>query len=156
MGRLRSERVKRPQGETIRVYLDNVVRQVPVEVPPGQVSGDQPKDVPSGTNEQVLIDEDRSQVLAVWAASLLAPIAAELGAARETIVGQAGEIAALREERGRQSAELERAASTVVALSDQLTAADRTRQRDERRHRIGLAVAGTLAIVAAVAPAWVR
>ena len=95
-------------------------------------------------------------MMAAWVASLLAPIATELGQARETIVGQAGEIAALREERGRHVAELDRAASAVVALNDQLAAADRSRQRDVRRLSIALAVAGALAVAAGLAPAWVR
>ena len=57
---------------------------------------------------------------------------------------------------GRQGAELERATSTVVALSDELVAAESSRRREKRRAWIALAVLATLAIVAVVAPAWMR
>ena len=159
MGRLRSERVKRPQGESIRVYLDDAVRQVPTEVPPVEV----PRDVPPGASEQVPTGPDRSEALLAWTSSLLVPIAAELGEARQMLERQAGqlvekerEIGAIREERGRLTAELERAASTVAALSDQLTAAESIRRRTTRWAWIGLAVATVLVIAAVAAPAWVR
>jgi len=49
----------------------------------------------------------------------MAPLVAEVAASRQTIERQAGEISDLREERGRHTAELERAASTIVALGDE-------------------------------------
>jgi hypothetical protein len=100
--------------------------------------------------------EDRSQVMATWAASLLAPIAAELGEARQTIERQAGVVADLRETLGRQGAELERAASTVVALNDQLEATERTRRRVTRLLAIAVAVLAALLVLMLAAPAWVR
>jgi len=69
---------------------------------------------------------------------------------------QAGEVAALREERGRHVAELDRAASAVVALNDQLAAADRSRQHDVRRLSVALTVLAALTIAATSALAWVR
>src|SRR5438067_7736575 len=36
-GRLRSERIPRPQGDMIRVFLDQVPDEVPKQVPPGEV-----------------------------------------------------------------------------------------------------------------------
>ena len=48
--------------------------------------------------------------------SVVAPLVGQLDAQRQTIERQAEEIAGLREERGRQSAELERAAAALVAL----------------------------------------
>lgn len=50
-------------------------------------------------------------------ATVLGPLVGQLDAQRQTIERQADTIADLREERGRQSAELERAAGTVVALN---------------------------------------
>jgi hypothetical protein len=52
-------------------------------------------------------------------ATVLGPLVGQLDAPRQTIERQAEEIAGLREERGRQSAKLERAASTVVALGEE-------------------------------------
>ncbi len=81
---------------------------------------------------------------------------AELSLMRQANERQAGQLISQAETIGRTTAELERAASAVVALNDQLAAADRSRQRDTRRLSIALAVAATLAIVAGLAPGWVR
>jgi len=110
-------------------------------------------DVPPGTKWQVPADEDRLQAMATWAASLLAPIAAELGEARETIVSQANDLADLRERVGRQGAELERATSTVVALGDELAATEASRRRDARLLIAGAVLFACLALVAG-AMAW--
>jgi hypothetical protein len=48
---------------------------------------------------------------------IIAPLVAELAATRQTSERRADRIAELERENGRQGAELERAASTVVALS---------------------------------------
>jgi hypothetical protein len=50
----------------------------------------------------------------------MAALVAEVSASRQTIERQAGEIADLREERGRHTAELERAASAIVALGEEV------------------------------------
>ena len=50
-------------------------------------------------------------------ATVLGPLVVELGASRQANERQAEQIAQLREDRGRLTAELERAASTIVALS---------------------------------------
>ena len=92
---------------------------------------------------------DRSAALAAYNAQLVAPLAAVIEHQAETIRDQAERL-------GRQGAELERATSTVVALGDELAAAEASRRRDHRRLRIGLAVAGALAVVVGLAPAWVR
>ena len=91
---------------------------------------------------------------------ILAPIVAELQATREAseskdkaIERQADEIATLREERGRQGAEVEaerRAREQFVIERD---AAEASRRRDARRLRIVVVVAGVLAIAAILAPA---
>ncbi len=94
--------------------------------------------------------------MAAYNAQLIAPLTAVIEQQSATIERQAGEVADLREQRGRLTAELERAASAVVVLNDQLAAADRSRQRDVRRLSIALAVAGALAVAAGTAPAWVR
>ena len=93
--------------------------------------------------------EDRSQAMAAWAATLLGPLAAELGEARQTIERQAETI-------GRQGAELEAGRAEVTRVTTELAAAEMSRRRDTRRLRIGLAVAGALAVAAGTAPAWVR
>ena len=85
---------------------------------------------------------DPSQVPAPSAPEALAPLAEANQRQHETIE--------------RQSAELERAASTVAALGDELAAAELSGRRDRRRLAIGLAVASALAIGAVLASAWVR
>ncbi len=106
---------------------------------------------------------ERSAALAAYNAQLIAPLTAVIEQQAETIerqaeqlVGKEQEIGAIREERGRLGAELDRATSAVVALNDQLAAAELSRRRDTRRLSIALAVAGALAVAAGTAPAWVR
>ena len=75
-----------------------------------------------------------------------------------TLERQAGEMAATLLAEGRHLAELDRAASAVVALNDQLAAADRSRQRDVRRLSIALAVVCALLLAAGAlaAAGWTR
>ena len=87
--------------------------------------------------------------MTAWSEAFLAPLVARLGEQEAVIRGQAETI-------GRQTAELERAASTVLTLHDELVAAEASRRREHRRLRIGLAVAGALAVAAGLAPGWVR
>ena len=98
--------------------------------------------------------EDRWQAMATWAASLLVPIAAELGEARQTIERQAGEVADLREQRGRMATELERAASGLVAADGELAG----RQARIRLLTLTVAVLAILAVVAVTmaATGWLR
>ncbi len=104
-------------------------------------------------------DEDRSQALATWAASLLVPIAAELSEARKTIERQAGEVADLREERGRLTAELEAERATNNAYKSRLEAAEVSRRRVANRHLTlalaVLAVVATPALAALAVAPWV-
>jgi hypothetical protein len=69
-----------------------------------------PPSVPAGAEIM------RAEAMAAYTRSMLEPLV-------QTIERQAETIAELREERGRQSAELERAASIAVKLSDDLDAA---------------------------------
>ena len=86
--------------------------------------------------------------MAAYNAQLIAPLTAVIEQQSATIERQAGEVADLREQRGRLTAELERAASAVVALNDQLAAADRSRRRDVGRLSVALAVAFALLLAA--------
>ena len=148
-GQLEGERVQRPQGI---VYVVKLPADGAGTVQQPSATRQAPGDAPRGSAQA----DDRSQAMAAWAASLLAPIAAELGEARRTIERQAERLEAQAATIGRQGAELERAASTVVGLSDELAAAESSRRREHRRLRITLAVAGALAVAAGLAPAWVR
>ena len=147
-GTLRAEEARRPQGAVWLVSL-------PEDALPdaGQAS---PAAAPVATAPAA-----QTEALATWAASLLVPIAAELGEARQTIerqaaqlVGKEQEIGVIREERGRLTAELERAASTVAALDDALTA----HRRRIRAAAIIAAVLAALALAAGimVATGWLR
>lgn len=91
---------------------------------------------------------ERSAALAAYNAQLVAPLTAVIERRHETIVSQAEKLESQAKTIGRQGAELERATSAIVALGDELAAADRTRQRDVRRHWIALAAAATLAVAA--------
>jgi excisionase family DNA binding protein len=104
-GRLRSERVARPQGETIRVYLDGDVpgtfrgtsQASPEQVPP---------DVPPRYLSQVPTEIQRAEALAEYARKLLEPVVAELGEARRQIAEQAEELGRVKSELAAARAEL--------------------------------------------------
>ena len=163
-GRLEARRVLRPQGYAWEVRVPpcsepcSEAPDVGTHHAPGPGRPNAPRQAPEVAGPEAL-----GAWLVPVLTPILAPIVAELQATREagerkdqTIERQAGEIAALREERGRQSAELERAASAVLTLHDELAAAEASRRREHRWLRIGLAVAGALAVAAGTAPAWVR
>jgi hypothetical protein len=61
--------------------------------------------------------------------TVLGPLVGQVGVLRQTVERQFEEIAGLREERGRHAAELERAASTIVALGEEV---ERLRGPSER------------------------
>jgi excisionase family DNA binding protein len=148
-GQLDGERVQRPQGMVYVVRLPqdaaagaqqpSGTRQAPGDTPRGSVQGD-----------------DRSQAMATWAASLLAPIAAELGEARQTIERQAGELGDLREERGRLSVGLVEMTVRLVEAKAERDAAESNRRRLARLLSLAVAVLVALLVLALVAPAWVR
>ena len=159
-GRLEARQVLRPQGYAweVRVPPRSEAPDVDTLHAPGPGRPNAPREAPGVAGPEAL-----GAWLVPVLTPILAPIVAELQATREagerkdqTIERQAGEIAALREERGRQSAELDRAASAVLTLHDELAAAEASRRREHRWLRIGLAVAGALAVAAGTAPAWVR
>lgn len=107
-GSLRSERIPRPQGEMIRVYLDHVPGEVPEQVPPDVVPEDAPNEVPP-TFQTPVPDTARVEAMVsliqTTIATVLGPLVAEQTALRQTVERQAGEIAELREDRGRLTAE---------------------------------------------------
>ncbi len=153
-GTLEAEQLTRPQGIEYRVRLP---RDVPA--PLSDVTSPLAERSDSEPAPLTATAQDVSAAIGAAVAPLVERLAVQDATIAEqgrTIERQAGEIATLREERGRQGAELERAASAVVALNDQLAAADRSRQREVRRLSLALAVAGALAIAAGLAPVWVR
>ena len=157
-GQLEGERVQRPQGIVYVVKLP-VDGAVPVQEPPAT------RRAPGDTSRGSVQGDDRSQAMATWAASLLGPIAAELGEARQSILGQAETIRDQAETIGRQGAELaaERERGRMYHAEaerarDELATAEAFRRRNSRRLTITIAlvVAATLALAAGLAPAWVR
>jgi excisionase family DNA binding protein len=110
-GELRSERVRRPQGYAIRVYL-------PTQVPAAGTCQEVPahEDVPNGAAapaHQVPTDVQRAEALAAYGATLLAPVLADLERLQRENRDQAEQI-------GRLTAELEaaRAAGSVSRDTD--------------------------------------
>src|ERR671921_474255 len=79
-GRVRSERVSRPQGYTVRVYLD----QVPTQEPPLEGAAQEPPPTngqePPGTYQQAPADLVRAEAMAAYNRELVAPLVAELAA----------------------------------------------------------------------------
>ena len=95
-GSLRSERIARPQGEVIRVYLDQMPGEVPKQVPPNGVPRDVPTEVPPTSQAQVP-DTTRAEAMAALIsasiAPVLAPLVAELAASRQANERLAGQVA---------------------------------------------------------------
>jgi excisionase family DNA binding protein len=141
-GELEAERVVRPQGTAflVRVASDEPLRTEETPATPQDVPGTN-QDAPAGT-EQL--------------ATVVIPLIAQIDGLRQTVDRQADTIRDQAERLGRQGAELERATSALVALGDELASAEASRRRDHRRLRIGLVVAGAVAIAATLAPGWVR
>ncbi len=139
-GRLEAERVLRPQGHVWMVM-------VPL-----------PSTEPSAGSHQASAREGEQpssgDALATWTRSVLEPLVVELSLMRQANERQAGQLISQAETIGRTTAELERAASAVVALNDQLAAADRSRRREVRRLSVALTVLAALAVVTAAAPVW--
>ena len=119
-GSLRSERIARPQGEAIRVYLDHVPGEVPQQVPPEVVPGDVPNEVPPTSQPQVP-DADRAEAMAALISAsivpVLAPLVGQLDASRQTVERQAERLVVQAETIGRQSAELERLRALEAAYA---------------------------------------
>ncbi len=144
-GQVRGERVRRPQGYVWRVYLDD-------EHPPEQ-------EAPSRLQQPatpLAQAEALATLIQATLTPIIAPLVAEQAALRQTVERQAGEVADLREERGRLTAELEAERSARQQLLTERDAAERSRRREARRMALALAVVATLALAAAATPAWVR
>ncbi len=139
-GQIRAERAERAQGHVWRVYLDGADRSIN---PPG----DTVQQDGAGTVQDPPTNLLRAEAMAAYTRSLLEPLTAALERSQ-------GEVAGLREQRGRLSAELERAASTVVALGDEHARASR------RATVLGVALAVFVAVVliagTAIAAGWAR
>ena len=159
-GRLEARQVLRPQGYAweVRVPSGSATASVNTHHAPPSGRSHTPGGVPGGAGAEAL-----GGWLVPILTPILAPIVAELHATREAserkdqaIDRQADEIATLREERGRQGAELERATSTVVALGDELAATEASRRRDARLLIAGAVLFACLALVAGAfaAMAW--
>jgi excisionase family DNA binding protein len=95
-GRLRSERIPRPQGDVIRVFLDQMPGEVPKHVPPGEVPRDVATEVPPTFQTQVPVEQGRAEAMAALIsasiAPVLAPLVAQLEAHRQTVERQADQL----------------------------------------------------------------
>jgi len=115
-GQVRAERVERPQGYVWQVYLDGLQ-------PPDQPASDPPiEEAPSRLQQPQQAPAQAEALATLIQATLtpiVAPLVAELIATRQTSERRADRIAELERENGRQGAELERAASTIVALGEE-------------------------------------
>src|SRR4051794_4828256 len=77
-GRLRSQRIPRPQGEVVRVFLDQMPDEVPKLVPHWEVPGDVPNEVPYTSQAQVPIEHARADAMAMLIAASITPVLAPL------------------------------------------------------------------------------
>jgi hypothetical protein len=112
-GLLRAEEAHRPQGTVWLVYLDAAATGATEERPSAaSVAATAPTTPPAA--------EAIVSLIQTTIATVPGPLVGQLDAQRQTLERQAGRVAELERENGRQSAELERATSTVVALSDEL------------------------------------
>ncbi len=147
-GQLDGERIQRPQGTVYVVRL-------PHDATGGAQQPSATRQAPGDTPRGSATVDDRSQAIAAWAASLLAPITAELGEARQVIVSQAEKLQAqaetigsLTEQVDGRERELDRSSAEIAALSGQLAEADVSRRRY-------VGIANALAIVLAMVMAGV-
>ena len=152
-GRVRSERVGTLTGYAYRVFPEGV----PINgthTGNGTHSGtDQPVSDPSVT---VALETHRAEAIAVYTRTLLEPLVARLAEQETTIRDQAETIGGLTAQVGNRERELVRQGAELEQARAKLAAAESSRRREHRRLRIGLAVAGALAVAAVVAPAWMR
>ncbi len=99
--------------------------------------------------------------MATWAASLLVPIAADLGEARQTIARQAETIrdqaerlGSFTEQVGYRERELTRSSVEIATLSNEVQVAEVSRWRYGRA--LALAVAMTLLLALLAVAGWLR
>jgi hypothetical protein len=116
-GQVRAEQVQRPQGFIWQVYLDGAAPSH--EGANETVQRDRP-----GTVQQPPTALMQAEAMAAYTRSLLEPMVSRM-AEQETVIREQAETI------GRQSAELERAAATIVSLSDALDARTAPQQPQE-------------------------
>jgi hypothetical protein len=150
-GELPARQVRTRYGLAWQVRLDGErapSATVTQGVREGNASLAQESEAGAGTPQDTQTDLMRAEAMAAYTRSLLEPLTAALERSQ-------GRVAELERDTGRLTAELERATSTVVALGDELAAAESSRRREHRLLRIGLVVLATLLVALAVAPVWV-
>jgi len=115
-GELEAERITRPQGEA---WLIRVTGDPPPATagPPGATQE------PPGTLQESPGASQHAPPSTDVLTVVVAPLLAEVAASRQIIERQAQQLVSQAETIGRQAAELERAASIAVKLSDELEAA---------------------------------
>ena len=140
-GTLRAESVRRPQGTVWLVYLSPEVAS-DQETP---VSGQSAATVAATTAATTPAADAMVSLIQATIGTILGPLVAELGASRQTVERQADALRQLEREYGRQAAKLERAASAIVGLGNELE-----QPRRARRHVwwIVAAIAAATAIIA--------
>jgi excisionase family DNA binding protein len=119
-GSLQAERVLRPQGHTFVVL-------VPTDSQPAATSSQRVSTEARAEQPQA---DAMVSLIQTTIGTVLGPLVGQLDAQRQTIERQAETIAELREDRGRQSAELERARAEIGALTS--SAASDTAQSTPR------------------------
>ena len=108
-GRLRGEKVHRPQGTAFLVELPDATGEATCDITNGATAGRH-----DATSDQAL--PPALLAAEAWARGVVEPLTRTIAEQQLQLVSQAETI-------GRQSAELERAASIAVKLSDELDAA---------------------------------
>jgi excisionase family DNA binding protein len=164
-GRLRSDQVAVGEGFEYRIPPESLEAVKGFANPCMEPTVEASLDGSMDASAPPIVDAsmERSAALAAYNAQLVAPLAAVIERQSETIRGQAETIGGLtsqvanrERELGRFTAELEAERAARQQLLSERDAAETSRRRDHRRLRIGLAVAGALAVAAVLAPAWVR
>jgi excisionase family DNA binding protein len=116
-GRLHATQVTVGDGYEYRIPLE-ALEGMKASVQPSEEATTDPS--ANGSIPTILeVSVERSTAVAAYNAQLLAPLVTVIEHQAEQLVRQAEQIADLREERGRHTAELERAASTIVALAEE-------------------------------------
>jgi hypothetical protein len=127
VGQIRAEQVERPQGYVWRVYLDGQQPPSDPTVHPAdqEATGSLPQPPTALAQAEAL-----ASLIQATLTPIIGPLVGELAASRQTVERQAETIADLREERGRQTAELERVHAEIHALT--ASAASETAQSTPR------------------------
>jgi hypothetical protein len=118
-GQIQAAQVQRPQGYVWRVYLDgqHPPTDPPDDPPIQKATGSLPHPPSSITQAEAMVSLIQTTI-----GTVLGPLMAEQAALGQTVERQAETIAELREDRGRQAAELERATATIATLGNELAA----------------------------------